>query len=414
MRCPNLSALVLESSLAVLCSCAAGQPQTRVPVATANEQAVRGERGDACSAEVVVTWRSREDGGGEHSGPIRVDGNSDWTNIAVGREHACAIRAGQLYCWGANWTGNFGQVAQRAPGRTDSKWIESPLRVGEQDGWEAIAISRDSRETCGIRAGELYCWSLPIRTPAVSPEARRVSTDRDWTAVDPGLLYTCGLRRGQLFCWERFNGIPVRAGNADDWTAVSVGSPRRCAIRQHDLHCWTNATKGGAAVVPGAASTLVSAGGWRVFERGKCGIRNGKLLCFAASLHGERGLFRDSQQTGLVATSGDDWEAVAVGDEHTCGIRQGRPYCWGRDEHGELGGGTVLELEGRVRVSEETGWQSVATGGRRTCAIRCGELYCWGEPWSIGPADSDVQSSQQPPDTKPSRSPSQVAGGTGD
>jgi alpha-tubulin suppressor-like RCC1 family protein len=121
--------------------------------------------------------------------------------------NTCAIRQGELHCWGDN---RFGQL-----GRGDYEQQNVPARVGDAVDWKSIELaSGPGTFACGLRgSGELYCWG-DNRSGALGTgdyESRsvptRVGDASDWSmvAVQGGVVVTgghaCGIRKGELYCW---------------------------------------------------------------------------------------------------------------------------------------------------------------------------------------------------------------------
>src|SRR5688500_16065288 len=73
-----------------------------------------------------------------------------FVDVAVGRNHACALRAdGQVWCWGRNDRGQLG----------DATFVDraNAAPVGGLD--DAIALSAGPAHTCAVRVtGEVGCW----------------------------------------------------------------------------------------------------------------------------------------------------------------------------------------------------------------------------------------------------------------
>src|SRR5262245_33528827 len=88
-------------------------------------------------------------------------GESNWTEVTVGRDHTCATKTGGVaYCWGSNQFGQLG--TQRSdtlcgPKANTYACILSPTRV--ETTLRFRSLSAGSMHTCGITdAGEAYCW----------------------------------------------------------------------------------------------------------------------------------------------------------------------------------------------------------------------------------------------------------------
>lgn len=204
---------------------------------------------------------------------------SGWTLVQTSGWHRCALRAGELYCWGANDTGQLGTGL--------SANSDAPTRIGDARDWSSVAVSSGFAKrgvvgtSCGIRAGELYCWGDNgygqlgnVLAGEFELTPKRVGEGADWKMVALARgdgFFACALRvGGGLFCWGDNQAgqlgqgdftprrEPTQVGTFNDWTALSVhGGPslgmvhgHSCAIRQQQLYCWGDNSYGQLGVVP--------------------------------------------------------------------------------------------------------------------------------------------------------------------
>src|SRR5205814_420243 len=79
-----------------------------------------------------------------------VIGNDRWDSISVGGGHICALRSGELRCWGRN---DRHQVTVEASGD-----VALPRRVEVSAAPNWTAVSTGTNNTCAIGNGRLYCW----------------------------------------------------------------------------------------------------------------------------------------------------------------------------------------------------------------------------------------------------------------
>jgi alpha-tubulin suppressor-like RCC1 family protein len=90
----------------------------------------------------------------DHSSPVQVAGGMNWKRIAAGRLHTCGITDapddGELWCWGDN---RRGQLGNGDPTRAS---VAMPTRIGTDTDWQELATG--DWHTCAIRAGNVYCW----------------------------------------------------------------------------------------------------------------------------------------------------------------------------------------------------------------------------------------------------------------
>jgi len=256
--------------------------------------------------------------------PLSVGGHRDFVALGAGFDHACAIRSGQLLCWGHNGASIAGPSAA-------AREVTTPTRVGTARGWTAVDLFKES--ACGIRDGALYCWGsnddarlgqgIDSHTLKFSPEPLRVGDAADWTAIAVGDFFVCGLRKGALYCWGASNSgqlgmgdfvllkAPKRVGNDNDWTAIAAGEEHTCGLRKGALYCWGRDYDGQLGIGPAKDPERCGGGNLPVCNRP---VRVGNE---------------------------SDWTAIALGAFHSCGLRDERLYCWGRNDRGQLGLGDV-------------------------------------------------------------------------
>jgi alpha-tubulin suppressor-like RCC1 family protein len=178
-----------------------------------------------------------------HSLPVQVGTASNWTHVSVGADHACAINsAGRLWCWGYNFDGEVGNGASGSGTN-----VLSPVPVGTSSGWTAVAVGGD--HACAINAKQLLCWGLNANgqlgdgTTTNANVPRQVGAATDWSAVGVGSDHSCGVRSGQLWCWG-YNASgqlgdggtteqhsPERVGTLADWYQVDAGFGHTVASR---------------------------------------------------------------------------------------------------------------------------------------------------------------------------------------
>ena len=73
------------------------------------------------------------------------------SSIATGDAHACALRRGRVYCWGSNEDGQLGT------GRKAAEWY--PAEVAFPETVYAVAVAAGGNDTCVIAsAGDVWCW----------------------------------------------------------------------------------------------------------------------------------------------------------------------------------------------------------------------------------------------------------------
>jgi len=332
--------------------------------------------------------------------------------LTAGQRHTCAIRGGELWCWGINDRGQLGL------GDLESRSF--PVRVGTESDW--LTVSAASGHTCGIRStnnvGGLYCWGDneqgQLGTGAgeeMIPTPTLVSNNIQFATVATGESHTCGLQgNGTLWCWGRQAGgavglgnlgepmtSPARVSQVDSFVDLSAGAGHNCVVRDDaTLWCWGHFEcfqlgTPNHQLVP----HQVDAQCWRDVAAGAthtCGILDDDTLrCFGSNGRGQLGNgVVGGGEPGYegclgyvepqVVQGGHSWRAVTGGWLHTCGITtEGALYCWGYNEQNQIADVEEDGIPTPMRVGTESNWVEVAAGFFHTCARNTDdEVYCQG------------------------------------
>jgi len=143
--------------------------------------------------------------------PAKIGADSDWASVSAGYDHTIAIRTdGTLWAWGWN---NVGQL-----GDDTTTNGSSPVKVGTDNNW--ASVSAGYTHTIAIRKdGSLWAWGsnssgqhgggFTNYTGINSPV--RIGMANDWDAASPGDIFSVGIRKDA-------------AGKRTLWTAGSNGN----------------------------------------------------------------------------------------------------------------------------------------------------------------------------------------------
>lgn len=236
-------------------------------------------------------------------------------DVAVGHDHACAILTDdRLFCWGNNAEG---QLAQSDPWSGPGVNSAVPLEVGQGSFYRVMSLGQG--HTCGIQLdGSLWCWGRnaggELGQGAASADQTRTpgqtGSDEDWTAVSSGQGHTCGIRAGELYCWGENHsgqlGVDV-ADYTDDPTlvptsgeveAVEVDTFHTCALLTGgEVWCVGRNLEGqlgdGTIVDRTTLVPVSPSSGWDQISVGRfhtCGVRSGAVLCSGENVDGRLGL----------------------------------------------------------------------------------------------------------------------------
>jgi alpha-tubulin suppressor-like RCC1 family protein len=315
--------------------------------------------------------------------------------LAAGEVHSCALRAGQIQCWGGNRFGQLGVGDTEDRGTSIDDMGENLLPVKLGEGRSAMAVAAGGRHTCALLdQGQVKCWGdnsvgqlgLGDRRPRFTAgdlgdnlSFVDLGSGLRATAIAAGLWHTCAvLDQGKLKCWgdNRVGqlGLGDTRNRGDDAGEMGDNLP---AV---DLGVPGYATQ----VAPGAYHTCALLG-------------TGDVKCWGNNEHG---------QTGTDWFGGAPWDvgdarppvvvgrkvaSIAAGAFHTCALfdEPRDVKCWGLNHAGQLGLGmgtskigvgafdlTTLPV---VDLGAGRTAQDLALGASHTCAaLDSGQVRCWG------------------------------------
>jgi len=280
--------------------------------------------------------------------------------IAAGGYHTCALKGGQVYCWGQN---NYGQLGD---GTTTQRITPTLVADGAMGNSGVTAVAAGGYHTCALKGGQVYCWGRNFfgqlgdgtTTQRITPTlvADGAMGNSGVTAVAAGWAYTCALKGGQVYCWG-YNGN----GRLGDGTTTDRNTPTLVA----------DGEMGNSGVTAIAAAE----GGHT------CALKGGQVYCWGRNGKGQLGdgTTTDRNTPVAVTNMGSGVTAIAAGAYHTCALKGGQVYCWGRNDEGQLGDGTTTDRNTPVAVTNMgSGVTAIAAGSFHTCALKGGQVYCWG------------------------------------
>jgi alpha-tubulin suppressor-like RCC1 family protein len=200
--------------------------------------------------------------------PVEVVGGLTFRQISAGRDATCAITPqNELYCWGDNEIGQFGDGAG-APGLM----IPRPTRGGVGHLWMDVALG-DSH-VCGLTVkGEAYCWGTDefgeLGTGFAeesTDEPARVVSDERFVDIGVGTYHSCAIADdGTAWCW-----------GFDRWGQLGRGEKE--SIAPHPVP---------EPVIGGVRFAGSIQGGYRH----TCAIgADDKAYCWGTDFHGEGGI----------------------------------------------------------------------------------------------------------------------------
>ncbi len=313
-------------------------------------------------------------------------------DLSLGVDTSCALlQDGTLRCWGARERIGGGPLVLEDIGDTEAPGFAGPVDIGGL----AVDVAVGPEHACAVRVdGKVVCWGAggsgrlgygntnPIGVTETPATAGGVDLGANAaTAVAVGIAHSCALLENQnVRCWgESDHGI--------------LGDP----MLTQDLGDDAGETPGamGIDVALGGPAIAIDAG-----NQHTCALlANSTIRCWGFGNGGRLGLgtnddIGDNETPAMLGVDiGGTAAELAVGRAHTCVIRQdGALLCWGIGDNGRLGSGNndnlgdmPMELPGMllpVVVHDEptTRIVDVDGGGDHTCArLTGGRVRCWGK-----------------------------------
>ncbi len=330
---------------------------------------------------------------------------TDIVPISVGFEHGCtSIFPEKLLCWGIN---QFNQVGAGPVGLG----FVAPTPVLEMFGLSDYSAGQST--SCALKDGQVFCWgdNLPGESYQFQSGVTPIA------AYPPGSGVTdvevnvesCVVRNGGVECWETsmenpdpvpsaVNGLPQTVTQLSlglDYYVDGVSRHHACAVAGGKGYCWgTNAAGelgSGDNLDKTAAVEVVNLGsGVTAIASGlvhSCAVVNGGVKCWGDNKYGQLGITAPPTTTAAVAVDvlSDGVSAIAAGAFHTCAIQYGTVYCWGANGSQQIGDGTT---QNRFSPTPAAIFPYAATaidaGFSVTCATnhaefkKPGVVACWG------------------------------------
>ena len=276
--------------------------------------------------------------------PIDPPTDIAFTQITVGRTHACGLRENATaLCWG-EYPNDYGI-------------LDAPAQIAFRQ------ISAGANFTCGLRQnGTIACWGNNNGGRATPPQG-------SFTEIAAGNNYACAVPPPQnsppgLICWGRPfpNGaepLPAQLSLSH----IQAGNKFVCGLTlQADMACMSIERRL-PEITPGPFTSL------GVGLNHVCALReDGGAYCQRRN---------DSYQASPPPTK---FAQIAAGWHHSCGItRASRIECWGSGRAG---------APGQRLTAPDGEFAAIAIGWQNSCVLRPnGRAVCWRAPEFI-PADN--------------------------
>ncbi|MBD0861278.1 protein kinase [Gordonia sp. zg691] len=303
-----------------------------------------------------------------------------FASIASSGETTCAVRGGELFCWGGNERGTIGD------GTTTDQ--TRPVRINGIDDVSAVSMG-GLGTTCAIGSGDLYCWGYGIGEPGREVTTpTRVPGLSDVTAVSVGLSI-CAISDGDAYCWRNNtrgqvgNGstgsvdVPTRVAGLSNVTAVSTSHTTSCAIASGSAYCWGNNADGQIGdgtttdrLTPTRVSGVGTPTSISTSLYSTCAVGDGAVYCWGQNDAGQLGDGTEQSRTTPRRIDVRGATEVSTAPYGGCAAAGGSAYCWGSR--------STLPDRSPDRVNGLSGVSTVTTGSANVCAVAASKMYCWG------------------------------------
>lgn len=335
--------------------------------------------------------------------PTLVTGmSSGVTQVGIGWGNSCAIQNGAVYCWGIKEMGLLGDPATTSPSTV-------PVAIPSLNSG-VTKIANGQFHACAIKAGALYCWgqnsngevgvgsTAMVSTPTAIPGLGTV------TDVWAGYYGTCIKNSSnQVYCWGNNSDNQLLSGTTSDvlspmLMAELAGATdiyfgiQFCAAIAGDLHCKGKNYFGEAGInQPTGTSTIpmtpvVGGSGGVTAVAGStgahtCFVRSGQVYCTGFSGFGQHGDQSPLQTNAhLLSPKFSGASSISIFAEHACGIFSGAVKCLGDSYYNKTGNlltDRIYQAPTQVK-NLESGATKVVTAGVGSCALVSGGVQCWG------------------------------------
>jgi alpha-tubulin suppressor-like RCC1 family protein len=270
------------------------------------------------------------------------------TALGLGDQHTCAITGADVYCWGADDSGQFGD---NNAGNTGT-----PTLIAQRAG--SLALVGGDTHTCSLAGGAVSCSGFnqygDVGDGTMNPAPTPVSVTGlpAITALGTGFEHVCAIaNNGDLYCWGLNNTVQIANTGSTVPTAIHVtgvskvtqvvaGSGHTCALQgDNTAHCRGSNSNGqlGLGTLGGSGAfgkaivdhlDAISAG-----ANHTCFLTHGAVSCVGEGY----------DMTPVAITLPRPATTIASGSYHACAILEdGTVYCWGINTYGQLGDGSTV------------------------------------------------------------------------
>jgi alpha-tubulin suppressor-like RCC1 family protein len=345
----------------------------------------------------VVCWGGLYRNGSLDTTPQQVANVVNASTVGVGGAFGCALlRSGTVSCWGNDANGQLGD------GTTTSRSGAKPVGTRGDPFFNVTGISVGALHACGIRSGNVYCWGANDQSQLgnfnITADKSAVPVEvliHDFfmnppfasaTSVSLGYYYSCAMQGSTAWCW----GADDEGQLGDEASATGhVDGPHPVRKDAMPFGVIANSLSAGSAqacaLLPDSSPNHVSC--WGANAEGQLGN---------ATASGNDGLGHpyNSSPSEVSFDGGGlllNVSTVSAGGGFNCGLLADHTIrCWGFNDVGQLGDShtTADHSSSPVGVYSAVGpllgsavpVVDVSTGSRHACALTSNsDVFCWGD-----------------------------------
>ena len=340
---------------------------------------------------------------GTRLSPTLVTGmSSGVTQVSIGYMNSCAIQSGAVYCWGVKEFGILGDPSTASPSTV-------PVAIPSLSSGVTKVINGHVH-ACALKAGTLYCWGENkngevgvgnfnlVGTPTAVPGLGTV------TDFWGGYYGTCAKNSSnQVYCWGNNGDNQILSPSATDVSTPTLMTElagatdiyygiQFCAVLGGDLHCKGRNYFGegginqptGTSIIP--LTAVVGGSGGVTAVTGStgahtCFIRSGQVYCTGFSGYGQHSDQQPLQSNAhVLSPKFAGASSISIFVEHSCGIFSGAVKCLGDNNYSKAGNlltDRIYQVPTQVK-NLESGATKVVTSSTGSCALVSGKVQCWG------------------------------------
>jgi len=315
------------------------------------------------------------------------------TDLAVGKDFACAIVSSGVRCWGDNSKGQLGQGNTTA---TSSVVIVNGLN-------DIKSVTAGYHFACALSdTGASFCWgdnsSNQVSSGGAIQNLRVPTAIPNAVSIDAGSNFLCAmLTNGAIKCvgdnskgqsgTVTSSSVPIGPIYQSGFTRVATGGATTCTIDRSapeqfagNLSCW------GELIPSGTENILFT--DVAIGDASACAVTvAGVVRCWGSNSAGQLGDGSNKSATTPTVVSGFGLykaKNIAAGYRHFCAnTTDGLVLCWGDDSRQQLGyvpDSTNGVSKVAIAVAGIGNATNVSAGLYHSCAlVTGGSVQCWGD-----------------------------------